>query len=204
MKTVEPIPLGAELGLYTKLTTTQNNADEVIARLQARKTPLFTEFNAELDLMVISLLKIIGFDQRSQLLAQNLSYTLKQRIGDKKPFYVNQPAHSSAFLSQLACLTNDTQAFQKQQNTLLDLKRMLAPDQNYVMNYYAYALAECGELAEAWEILLQQAANPMSSVVDYTLLYDPINSYYFSELPAYQTFVNNMKQKKPPSRLEQP
>ena len=188
--------------LYRRLTTNKENIDERIAILNKTKKPNDLVNNTDVDYTVADLLNMLGLEDRSQQKAKQLLAELQKSPKTTFSTFRNDSKIMNAALSHLACLANDkdtfavySKAYQIEPNTTTVL-------QTFDEAVHALALAECGQIKQAWAILNELTTVSNSRITSWDLVLDPQYQQYFSELPEYKALQKKLQQKKQAKKAE--
>ena len=168
---------------YTKMQVTSENVDEYLQLLKQEKD---NSSKLLINLYSAILLTLSNEQARAQEIANKAisNFELKGELSNTtKEEYLD--------LMRLACFAKDTDKFTAYEKRYqqLDWKEKLNVASN--LNY-SLALAECGQIQKAWEQIQTDKESPLADVTDWSLVFDPIYSYYFSELPEYQALKKKM------------
>ena len=188
--------------LYRRLTTNKENIDERIAILNKTKKPNDFYNNVFVDFNIAELLNIVGLEDRSQQKAKLVLAELQKSPKTILSVFRNDPKLMNAVLSQAACLANDQAAFARYNTAYQNSPNVELLLNENIKVVHALALAECGQIKQAWAILNKIASGSNPYVTQWDLVLDPQYQQYFSELPEYKALQKKLQQKKQAKKAE--
>ena len=188
--------------LYGRLTTNKENIEQRIAILNNTKKTGDSLNNAIIDSTIATLLNIVGYEDRSQQMAKH-ALTAFEKNSENALYMFGNIKRLNVSLSHLACLANDKTAFNTYNKAYQKAPNTVLLDQQSLINYHADALAECGQIKEAWEIFNNSTTTVgLGGVTQWELILDPQYQQYFSELPEYKALQKKLQQKKQAKKME--
>jgi hypothetical protein len=171
------------------------NPDLLIAELDNRRDQEPSWKNASIDSQAAELLNLAGRKEDSISRAKNALNAVEALLSAGQSLPGNTPKVEYAQFAQMACLAGDRGAFNQYQLVVRALKSAELDGENLSKQYMAFALAECGEISAAWE-LIKSTIDPVLGLLEWEIVLDPIYAQYFSGLAEFQALVEKKNAEK--------
>jgi TolB-like protein len=191
IKTKNPEPL------YFRLKANNRNIGEIILELKQLQSGSDSVRDAFIDFQISELFNLNGNEKKSQQYATKTLQFLKNKVLSNSNFDKNPEARTRyATLMYVSCLANNRASFEQFQEKFHHTNILEIANKNQPQLLYALALAECGAINEAWEIIKNQLGKAFSGITEWVLVLDPLYQYYFSEIPEYKAMVKKLHKQK--------
>ena len=140
------------------------------------------------------MLNLADREDESQQMAITALESVEDRLAQGLPLGSNMPESDYAGFAYLACLANDTAAFNRFTTMARSISSTSTEARDQMDQSLALAMAECGDVDAlwAWAISVEQT-DPYFGISKWQLALDPLFQRYFANIPEYQEMVTSLQ-----------
>ena len=149
------------------------------------------------DVQIEELLNLAGREDESRHMASSVLESVNDRLSQGLPLGGNKPEADYAGFAYLACLANDTAAFDRYSAMARSMASTSSEGQEERDQSLALAMAECGDVETLWKwAMTYERANPYFGITKWQLALDPLYQHYFANIAEYQEMVQSLQNNK--------